>query len=85
MQTQTNSDTPLSKLCRALVALLIAGFWPGRSAEEIDAQIATLEPGQHNLVLGGVLTFTVLLALFALQFGLLGLTAFLLAVLAIVG
>lgn len=71
---------PLARRSRQVAVTLIAGLWRTRTAEEIDAMLASLSEGRQTAVIAGVLGFLFLLSLFAAQFGLLGLAVFWLAV-----
>ena len=77
------TDAALTR-CRLVVAMLVAGAWPGREAPEVDAQIAALPKPRQIGVLGGVLGMLFLLSLFAAQFGLLGMALFFLVVILLV-
>jgi hypothetical protein len=74
----------LGSLCRNVAAALIAGVWRRRSIREVRDSLAALPPREEAAVVGGVLAALFLLGVFAAQFGVIGLLAYLLAVVLIV-
>jgi hypothetical protein len=70
-------------LCRSVAATVIAGAWRRKSVHEVRDRLAALPARDEALVIGGVLLMLFLLALFAGQFGPLGLLVYLLAVIVI--
>lgn len=78
--------TPLSpawRRCRMVAAALIAALWPGRDDREVEARLRALPKRQQVWAVGGVLGLLFLCALFAAQFGPVGLALYLLAVIAL--
>lgn len=75
--------SPAGQMCRTVAATLIAGVWRRLSAEEVEARLKRLPLRDQVGAVGGVLGLMFLLSLFAAQFGILGLFAFLLLVVVI--
>lgn len=82
--TDNSRLAPMGQMCRTVAATLIAGVWRRRSIEEVEGRIKTLALREQVGVVGGVLGLMLLLSLFAAQFGILGLLAFLLGVVVLV-
>lgn len=82
--THNSVLSPVGQLCRTVAATLIAGVWRRRSASEVEERIKGLALRDQVGVVGGVLGLLFLVSLFAAQFGILGLLAFLLLVVVIV-
>jgi hypothetical protein len=71
-------------LCRNVAAALIAGVWRRRTITEVRDRLAALPAREEAAVIAGVLGLLFLLAVGAAQFGVIGLLAYLLAVVLIV-
>jgi hypothetical protein len=71
-------------LYRNVAAALIAGVWRRRSITEVRDRLAAMPPLEEAAVIAGVLALLFLLAVAAAQFGVIGLLAYLLAVVLIV-
>ena len=82
--THNSLLSPLGHVCRTVSATLIAGVWRRRSIEEVEGRIKALSLRDQVGVVAGVLSLMVLLSLFAAQFGILGLLAYLLGVVVLV-
>ena len=82
--THNSRLVPMGQLCRTVSATLIAGVWRRRSIEEVEGRIKALSLREQVGVVGGVLGLLLLLSVFAAQFGIPGLLAFLLAIVVLV-
>ncbi|MCU0829478.1 MAG: hypothetical protein MUE52_19360 [Tabrizicola sp.] len=69
---------------RPVVAALLAPFWPGHDQSQAEARLARLSPRDEGMISAAVLALLFLLAVFAAQFGLLGMAAYFLAIILIV-
>lgn len=67
-------------LCRSVVVSLLSGRLTGQSYETVEARLAARSAGERRLLVGGVLLLLFLLALFAAQFGWVGMLLYWLAV-----
>jgi hypothetical protein len=75
---------PVARRCRDVSVSVIAGLWPGRDEEEIEARLSALSLRGQGTVVGSVLGMLFLVSLFAAQFGLLGMALFFLVVVALI-
>jgi hypothetical protein len=69
--------TPLAQQARNVTAMVIAAFWPGMSPAEVLSRLMTMPGRQQASVVGSVMAMMFLLALFAAQFGVIGLAVYL--------
>jgi hypothetical protein len=83
--TQGSLWAGLSARVRPVVAALLARFWPGHDQAAAEARLAAMPPRVEAAVAVTVLLALFLLALFAAQFGFLGIGLYLLAVVLLVG
>jgi hypothetical protein len=70
---------------RPVVAALLSRFWPGHDQAAAEARLAAMAPRSESLVTAAILLALFLSALFAAQFGFLGIGLYLLAVVLLVG
>lgn len=74
----------LAARTRPVVAALLARFWPGHDQARAEARLASLSARDEGLITAGVLALLFLSAVLAAQFGLIGLAAYLAAVVLLV-
>lgn len=80
------SQTPLAALgrqSRRVACALIAAFWPGREAAEIEERIVRQPMSRQVLVVGSALGALFFASLFAAQFGVVGMLVFLMLVIVV--
>jgi hypothetical protein len=68
--------TPLAQQARNVAAMVIAAFWPGMSAAEVLARLMAMPGNRQAGVVSSVMIMMFLLALFAAQFGVIGLAVY---------
>ncbi len=83
--TQGSLWSGLAGRLRPVVAALLARFWPGHDQAAAEARLAAMSPRAEAAVTAATLLALFLAALFAAQFGFLGIGLYLLAVVLLVG
>jgi hypothetical protein len=68
--------TPLAQQARNVAAMVIAAFWPGISAADVLTRLMAMPGKRQAGVVGSVMAMMFLLALFAAQFGVIGLAVY---------
>lgn len=76
--------TPVGHICRLGASSLIAGVWRRRTPSEVEDRLRALPMRDQVLAVGGVLALLFLVAVFAAQFGIIGMLAFWLGVVLLV-
>jgi hypothetical protein len=75
----------LAGMSRTVAAGLLARVWRGGTAADLDERLAALPAARQAVIVGGTVGLLFLSALFAAQFGWIGLLVFGIAVVLLVG
>ena len=80
----TSAVRPMGRACRSVAIGLIGGVWRRMSHEEIDARLARRPAVEQTMIVAAALVGLATASLLSAQFGVAGLLAFFLAVVALV-